>query len=133
MRPPAPARPLLLTAVLLAGLVALPAPWTRTGQAADGAFVAGTEDLPLMPGFVLLADETVVFDKPGGRIVQAVAAGPAPLAEVRAFYDGTLPQLGWKPAGAGRWLREGERLELRLDRAQGRTLVRLTLAPQDRN
>jgi hypothetical protein len=83
------------------------------GPAADeGAFVAGIGDLPLMGGLSQDPAQDVVFDKPGGRIVQAVARGSVEPAAVRAFYQSTLPQLGWTPAGTDRWAREGEALAL---------------------
>ena len=34
-------------------------------------FVAGTEDVPLMPGLTPVQGSSLVFDKPQGRIVEA--------------------------------------------------------------
>lgn len=94
---------LILPAVL--GLLLQNAPAAR---AADDAFVSGFPDLPLMRGLTPVEGQEVVFDKPGGRILQAVASGPVAAGEVRAFYAQTLPQLGWRPAGADRFARDGE-------------------------
>ena len=44
--------------------------------AAETAFIAGLNDVPLMPGLTPLG-ETLVFDKPGGRIAEATFNGRA--------------------------------------------------------
>src|SRR5690349_8310531 len=81
-------------------------------RAAAEAFLAGTEDVPLMPGLVPVEGSSVVFDKPQGRIVEAQARGKTSRDKVRAFYAATLPELGWSAAGANAWRREGELLRL---------------------
>ena len=91
-----PSRRLALLAFAAAFAVAA----TRA-PAASGAegFVAGTEDVPLMAGLTPVAGSSLVFDKPQGRIVEAQAKGRVSRDRVRAFYAGTLPQLGWTAAG----------------------------------
>jgi hypothetical protein len=93
-------------------------------------FVAGTEDVPLMPGLVAQAG-AVVFDKPEGRIVEAEARGKLDRAKVREFYNATLPQLGWSVLGPNAWWRENE--VLRIDYrggGGGDLIVGFTLAPE---
>ena len=80
--------------------------------AAGDAFVSGFPDLPLMRGLVPVEGQEVFFDKPGGRILQAVASGPVEAGRVRIFYAETLPQLGWRPAGTDRFVRDGEILAI---------------------
>ena len=104
-----------------------PAPVARAD--AD-AFVAGIEDLPLMPGLAEVRDAGVVFDKPGGRIVEAYAEGAVRRAEVIGFYRQTLPQLGWQSAGDTAYRREGERLEIVILGDDGELVVRFTLQPE---
>ena len=109
------------------------APGLAGAQTADG-YVAGIPDLPLMPGLKALPDSGLVFDKPGGRIVEAFAEG-APGAAVTpqsviAFYDDTLPQLGWRREAPGAYLREGERLKLDLSQDAGQLTVHFRLIPQ---
>src|SRR5262249_20377772 len=58
---------------------------------ADG-FVAGTEDVPLMPGLAPVAGSALTFDKPEGRIVEAQASGKVTRAAVHRFYAESLPQ-----------------------------------------
>jgi hypothetical protein len=121
----------LLHGVTLAALLCLAAlPAGAQSAAGDGAYVAGIPDLPLMPGLKELPDSGLVFDKPGGRIVEAFAEGSMAPQSVAAFYDQTLPQLGWQPQGRGTYRREGERLELDLDHDARGTTVHFRLFPQ---
>ncbi len=119
------ARPL----VLLLWLLALPA------QAAD-SFVAGINDLPLMPGLRALPGDSTVFDAPAGRVVEAWAEGTATRDAVLSFYRTTLPQLGWRATGPDLFRREAETLRLefppsgpRGQRASGTLLIRFYLSP----
>jgi len=117
----------VLAGMLAAGLCATAA----TLAAANGAtFVAGVEDLPLMPGLAEVSGAGVVFDKPGGRIVEAYAEGAVGRAEVIGFYRQTLPQLGWAAAGETAYRREGERLEIVILGGDGDLVVRFTLQPE---
>ncbi|HEY9548625.1 MAG TPA: hypothetical protein VIR45_03910 [Kiloniellaceae bacterium] len=68
---------ILLHGFAAAFLFCLAAP-PGDAAAQDGAgrgYVAGIPDLPLMPGLKELPDSGLVFDKPGGRIVEAFARG----------------------------------------------------------
>jgi hypothetical protein len=111
----------LRLALLLLVLAAFPA---RADE-----FVAGTEDLPLMPGLEAVAGKNLVFDEPEGRIVEAETHGRLARAKVRAFYAATLPQLGWSGAGADRWRREGEMLRIDYGGHDGDLTVGFTLSP----
>jgi hypothetical protein len=110
-------------AFLLLMLLAAPA------ALADG-FVAGTEDVPLMPGLRPVDGSSVVFDKPQGRIVEAQARGRLSRGKVHAFYAETLPQLGWSSDGANAWRREGEVLRLDFSGRDGELTVGFTLSPK---
>jgi len=121
--------PALRRLVLLLALLVSPA------LAAD-AFVAGTSDLPLMPGLRALPGDGTVFDAPGGRIVEAWAEGSVARDVVLSFYGATLPQLGWSVAATDRFRREGEVLRLdfptqapRGGRTPGTLLIRFYLSP----
>lgn len=102
-------------------------------------FVSGVDDLPLMPGLAALPTQTVVFDAPGGRIVEAWADGTVSREAVLSFYDATLPQLGWTAAAPDLFRREGETLRLEFPpdaaagaqpaAASGTLLVRFYLSP----
>ncbi len=98
--------------------------------AAGKSFLGGVEDLPLMAGLTEVAEARVVFDKPGGRIVEAFAVGAVGAAEVAAFYDAALPQLGWTRVREGAFEREGESLEIGVERDGSGVTVRFSIAPQ---
>jgi hypothetical protein len=115
--------------VLLLGLLVSPV------IAAD-AFIAGTSDVPLMPGLRALSGDGTVFDVPGGRVVEAWAEGGMAREAVLSFYGATLPQLGWTATGSDRFRREGEVLRVEFPpqgprgaRASGTLLVRFYLSP----
>lgn len=89
----------------------------------EGRFFAAIEDLPLAPGLEE-AGPGFWFDDANGRIVGAIARGPAEPAQVRRFYLSTLPALGWSLSpGAGV---DGEIVFLR-----GRERLALTIAAHD--
>ncbi len=93
-------------------------------------FLSVAADLPLMPGLSEVRDVGVIFDKPGGRIVEAYAVGPVGSAGVEQFYGETLPQLGWRRIGRLRYEREGERLEIGLGGQDGSLTVRFDITPR---
>jgi hypothetical protein len=93
-------------------------------------FVAGTEDVPLMPGLTFVVGSDLVFDKPEGRIVEAQAQGALSRAKVQVFYAASLPQLGWKKIGADQWQRDAERLKLDFRGQDGHLTVGFTISPQ---
>ena len=83
-----------------------------------GAFVSTIEDLPLMDGLVE-EEGGMVFDSARGRIVETFATGWVSEGAVREFYDETLPQLGWRPLGAGAFQRENEILMVEFPGGKG--------------
>lgn len=117
--------PRLLFLVICLGLASL----GRAG--ATDSFIAGIDDMPLMPGLTQLTDRNVVFDAPSGRIIEAYAEGPVAREAVRSFYARTLPQLGWRQRNGELYVRDGETLRLEFPGAQsgGRTMVRFFLSP----
>jgi hypothetical protein len=123
---------LLTIAILLAlSLAASPA---------RAQYVAGFEDLPLAPGLAMVDGSALSFDKPEGRIVEAVAAGrTTDRAKVGAFDRDTLHHLGWRETaarrGGGTWnllqfQRDDEQLAIMLDGHDGRVEVRYQLSPK---
>jgi hypothetical protein len=110
-------------ALLLILLLAAPGAWAEE-------FVAGTEDVPMMPGLVAVEGSALVFDKPEGRIVEAQAKGHLARVKVRDFYAASLPQLGWSDAGGDAWRRENERLHIEFHGRDGDLTVGFTLSPQ---
>ena len=103
--------------------------------AAGTAYLGGLEDVPLAPGLTEDAGATVVFDKPGGRIVEAFARGPVALQEAMAFYAAALPQLGWiatgdvTAPGTLSFRREQELLAIEFTRRPSGLEVRFSVTP----
>ena len=87
-------------------------------------------DVPLMEGLVEDVSQRLVFDKPEGRIVEVVALGQLSQSVVQAFYQETLPALGWT-ANKVDFLfeRDGESLEIVFQKNQGILIVNLTISP----
>lgn len=112
-----------LSALIMAVVI-----WATAAYAQD--FLEGLEDVPLMPGLAVIADAGMVFDTPGGRIVESYAAGALDRGLVVGFYAETLPALGWTAQSEVRYAREGELLVLDLFGVDGDLLIRFTLAPE---
>jgi len=126
-----PLSSLLGVLILAAGLS-----FASAKAADETVYLSGIEDVPLMDGLSEDTEAGVVFDKPSGRIVEAVAAGSPSSEAVGRFYRATLPELGWKtapPSDADRLVfrRDAEVLTLTLSRQDRLTVVRFSLAPLD--
>jgi hypothetical protein len=94
---------------------------------AETQYSAVISDLPLMTGMAEQPEQAVVFDKPGGRIIETTAITALPAEDVRKFYAEALPPLGWKTAGADAFARNGEILVIVFaDKA-----VQFKITPQD--
>ena len=92
-------------------------------------FLAGFEDVPLMPGIVVDREAVVAFDTPAGRIVEAYASGDVTQKAVQQFYQTALPQLGWTRTGVLDFSRDGERLSLELLGEPDAVTIRFELGP----
>ena len=122
----------MLAALLVSAFLVVP-----VVARADDGFLSAVDDMPLMPGLAETGDGGIAFDKPTGRIVRAVATGDVSAKDVRAFYTGTLPQLGWerekKLELIGDLLvfrREQERLEIQIvPEGAKHTEVRFSIEP----
>ena len=114
--------------LILLAMVTLLAPADPLG-AEEARYVAEIPDLPLMPGLRELREAGVVFDKPSGRIVEAYAQGPVTPQEILAFYEESLPQLGWRRSGEG-YAREGETLLIDVIEGTDPLTLRFVLRPQ---
>ena len=100
-----------------------------TGDCAAAGFLATAADVPLMDGLNEVKGG-LVFDNPGGRIVETYATGAVDAAAVTKFYDETLPHLGWQARGDLTFEREGERLKLNLQGVAGTLTVRFEISPR---
>ncbi|MFZ5790252.1 MAG: hypothetical protein ACOY3L_06090 [Pseudomonadota bacterium] len=99
-------------------------------RAADPGFVAGIEDLPLMPGLTELSGSGFAFGSTDGRIVEGYATGNVSEGQVLEFYKATLPELGWQAASERSYRRQGERLSIDFVKGGGPLTVRFTVTPE---
>ena len=94
-------------------------------------FVPGISDLPVADGLTVGPEGPVVFDTPEGRIVTVSVYGRLSKTAARAFYNSTLPQLGWARQPDGNFRREGEVLKLAISQVRGgRIALRFSLVPE---
>lgn len=118
----------------LLAIIGLLAFFTSRALAADPEYLAAVADLPLPPGLVEDVGAGISFDKPEGRIVEALARGAVAKTDVAAFYRAALPGLGWKPLAddqaSSRWQRGGEVLSVDIVDAGDPLLVRFSIAPK---
>jgi hypothetical protein len=95
-------------------------------------FFTSIQDMPLMPGLVELTDQTVMFDKPEGRIIESVAEiESASQPEISRYYETALPQLGWSRVAADSYVREGESLKISFETLKGHRFFRVIVAPRE--
>jgi hypothetical protein len=93
-------------------------------------FFSSIPDMPLMDGLTELTDQTVVFDKPEGRIVESVALIDGQASDsVLKFYGETLPQLGWTRIADLSFRRENEILTISVEGNDGRNFLHVNIAP----
>ncbi|HEC14522.1 MAG TPA: hypothetical protein ENI72_02080 [Rhodospirillales bacterium] len=137
MKHPPPIAP-VLSLVLLSVFFVFASAQAGEDAAPTPVYVSGIEDLPLMEGLAEAPGGALVFDTPGGRIVEAYASGDVLRNDVLGFYAATLPQLGWKRVRDTVFRRENETLRLEftaLDAMSGKetgVTVRFALSPKRR-
>ena len=101
-------------------------------KAAEPTFLNALEDVPLMVGLTEAAEETVYFDTPAGRIVEAYAVGNVTKTSVLTYYKDTLPSLGWERNAHGIYMREGESLTVSVEMDGKAALVHFALSPENK-
>ncbi len=111
-------------------LVLLSLLWGSGAVRADSFFELA-QDLPLMAGMTEIAEQSVVFDKPDGRIVEAHAKGRLSRERVLRFYAEILPELGWRAAAAGSYRRDGELLRLSVSQVDAMARLKIAISPDE--
>ena len=96
---------------------------------ASDRFIAGIADLPLISGLYLVNEETVIFEKPAGRLVRAIAKGHRTKEAFWQFYENALPQLGWQTVKRGNFLRDGESLNIKVEENGSQIIARFSVSP----
>lgn len=103
------------------------------GTAHAEEFLSVLDDMPLAPGLTELTDQAADFETPAGRIIDAAAQGEMGSATVMAFYDKTLPALGWVRERQGLFVRDHESLTIAISPAarKGWVTAKFSLRPRD--
>ncbi len=88
-------------------------------------------DIPVMNGFKEIKEYGYVFDKPEGRIIEAVAVAGNDIVidDVKDFYKETLGQLGWVYVEDGIYKRENEKLSLNIYKDNNLVTLKLNIEP----
>lgn len=118
--------------LLLACLLWPVSPTVSLAEKPAVVFFSHIYDLPLPPKMQELVEEAVIFDNPTGRVVESVAIGPNSKNNIIAFYQSSLPQLGWHSADQVGLIyqRGGEKITLRIEtRHNDRRILFMTLTP----
>jgi hypothetical protein len=76
-------------------------------------FLAAIDDVPLVEGLVEKPDP-VIFESDQGRVVRTSAEGRLGANAIIAFYDASLPQLGWTRSGGDGYAFQRENETLRI-------------------
>lgn len=89
------------------------------------------EDLPLAPSLHERLEQSIVFDKPSGRVIEvtAIAAAGSP-SGIYNFYAQSLPPLGWSQEGQNIFSRQGERLKISAEQMDSGVVVIFALSPK---
>ncbi len=87
-------------------------------------------DVPLMAGMDEVEDQTFVFDKAEGRVIETAGfLAQSQQTDPQTYYSDVLGQLGWKPLKSGLFTRGGEQLVVIVRKVKGGELVKFSLAP----
>lgn len=97
------------------------------------AYFSVLPDVPVMPGMKEMTDQSFLFDKAEGMVVETVGflSASASLDPLK-FYETALRQLGWKPLKTGVFQRNDEQLVVRAEKLTQGALVRFQLSPLSR-
>ena len=94
-------------------------------------FFMNLNDIPLMAGMEELPDHTLIFDKPGGRIIEsAMVVQNLDRKSIESFYDQTLPQLGWIRSDQNSFIRRNEKLYLDIEEEEEYNILFLRIEPR---
>lgn len=99
------------------------------GVKAEG-FSSMIEDLPLMDALYEDRDNSLLFDKPSGRIIELFTYSETLTVEqVLRFYAQALPALGWNKKNSDLYMREGEQIKIDTEQQDKILYVTFTLTP----
>lgn len=86
--------------------------YAATSYATD-SFLTKTSDIPLMEGLKINPSNQMDFDTPTGQVLTLEGVSKTKTGDdVIAFYESILPQMGWKNAEKGSFLRQSDTLNI---------------------
>ena len=106
---------------IVVGTATVPVSNTRV-LSAEQYFFSVIEDLPVMPQLIEDIDAAMSFETSAGRVAEVEAKGLIAVDKVGAYYNESLPQLGWKPKGNGNFRRGNELLAVEVKNTSSGTV-----------
>lgn len=94
-------------------------------------FFAHLSDIPLMADMEEITEQSVIFDKAEGRIIQSSAfTQNDSVKAIRSFYEATLPQLGWQKISPDSFVRNEELLHFTINTEGAYRIIHFTVSPR---
>lgn len=95
------------------------------------AFIDILGDVPMMPEMEIEPESTLIFDKASGRYIEALTTLPLDTAnnEITAFYQKTLPLLGWTKISVEEYHKDDETLKILIENNNDAVIVRFIASP----
>lgn len=122
---------MIVAALFLMALLLAPSAGFAGEEFYSPRFLTTLQDVPLMPGLSEVEEDSMMFDKPSGRIAESTArAESLATDEIEKFYSATLPQLGWLETKEGAYVRQNEELNITVANVDGESFVRFMLTPR---
>ena len=107
--------------LMITGVVVAFASTKRT-LSTEQYFFSVIEDLPVMPQLVEDTGAAMTFESSAGRVAEVEANGLASSNAIDAYYEQSLPQLGWRPQSNGVYRRGKELLAIEVKAGLGGTV-----------
>ena len=96
------------------------------GLCRAASFVPGTEDIP-MPEGMISVENPISFDKTEGQVLEVSASYKGTAEQISAYYDKTLPNLGWKQVAHLEYKRSGQKLKISVKNLRDSLIVLFNL------
>ena len=94
-------------------------------------FFSVLQDTPIMPGLKELPEQTIIFDKPEGRIIESVAVIESGNKEgIQRYYETILPQFGWSKISNDSFARKTELLKISFENHQNQNFFHIVVVPR---
>ena len=105
--------------------------WWEVRAEEDQKYLRYLSDIPILERGEELEEQAIFFDKAEGRVVEEVIFVPHfDQKKIKNFYTATLPALGWEASLSDHFLRNGEQLVVKIEKADGGFFVRFALSPE---